>query len=118
VLQGDAPRPGARYASVELLDEDIAATSSAAVKARAGTWRYLAGRFTVRHKLPLALRPPCCDALAGLVVGRPRAARGRGRKGARSAHFASVRQLRQRFIFDVTPRSRTLAGSSRAARCW
>jgi len=38
------------------------------VKAREGTWRYLAGRFAIRHKLPLAMAAAVWYPPRGLVM--------------------------------------------------
>jgi tetratricopeptide (TPR) repeat protein len=107
-----------RYASVELFDADVVAfLERRPVKARSGTWRYLAGRFAARHKLPLAM---ACAVLITLVGGlfmaeaeRRRAVAERDRA---ERHFASVRRLANTFVFDVDGEIEHLAGALKARR--
>ncbi len=103
VLKAMRRDPGQRYASVELLDADITAyLQRRPVKARAGTWRYLAGRFAVRHKLPLAMASAVVVALvAGLVVAEGERRKAVAEKARAERHFASVRKLANTFIFEV-----------------
>lgn len=57
--------PAERYAAIAEFDEDIRRhLEHRPVHARAGTWRYLAGRFARRHRLPLALAAGVVVALA------------------------------------------------------
>ncbi len=116
ILKAMRRDPAARYASVELLDDDIRRhLERRPVKARAGTWRYLAGRFALRNKLPLAMAAAVLVTMAvGLVfVERERrvavAERGRAHK-----HFDSVRKLANTFIFEVHGELETLPGSLKA----
>ncbi len=116
VLKAMRRDPAQRYASVELIDEDILAhLERRPVKARAGTWRYLAGRFAARHKLPLATAAAVVvTLLAGLVmIDRERrvavAERARAEK-----HFAAVRKLANTFVFEVHDEIEGLAGSLKA----
>ena len=113
VLKAMRRDPGQRYASVELLDEDIAAClERRPVKARAGTWRYLGGRFIVRHKLPLALAFAVVVALgAGLVVAIAERRDVLAEKARAERHFASVRKLANTFIFEVPAKIEKLPGS-------
>ena len=116
VLKAMRRDPADRYASVELLDEDIRRhLERRPVKARAGTWRYLAGRFAVRHKLPLALATAVLVTLAAGLVAADRERRVAVAERARAErHFASVRKLANAFIFDVHGELETLAGSLKA----
>jgi tRNA A-37 threonylcarbamoyl transferase component Bud32/tetratricopeptide (TPR) repeat protein len=127
VLKAMRRDPSERYASVELFDADVAAhLQQRPVRARAGTWRYLAGRFAVRNKLPLALAATVLVSLvAGLVVAererrvavaeKARAERERQvavvEKARAERHFASVRKLANTFIFDVHGKIENLPGS-------
>ncbi len=113
VLKAMRRDPGQRYASVELLDADIAAfLQQRPVKARAGTWRYLGGRFAVRHKLPLALAAAVLVSLvAGLVVAERERRVAVAEKARAERHFASVRKLANTFIFEVHGKIENLPGS-------
>jgi tetratricopeptide (TPR) repeat protein/predicted Ser/Thr protein kinase len=116
VLKALRRDPSVRYASVEQFDDDILAhLEKRPVKARAGTWRYLAGRFAIRHKLPLAT---AAAVLVTLVAGLMMADRERrvavAEKARAERHFASVRKLANTFIFDVHREIETLPGSLKA----
>ncbi|APV52091.1 hypothetical protein BWI17_21920 [Betaproteobacteria bacterium GR16-43] len=108
--------PVARYASVELFDQDILAyLERRPVKARAGTWRYLAGRFAVRHKLPLATGAAVVVALgAGLFLADRERRIAVAEKARAERHFASVRKLANTFIFDVNAEIEGIPGSLKA----
>jgi hypothetical protein len=116
VLKALRRDPAARYASVELLDEDILAhLEHRPVKARAGTWRYLAGRFAVRHKLPLATAVAVLVTLvAGLVMAERERRVAVAEKARAERHFASVRKLANTFIFEVHAKIENLPGSLEA----
>ncbi|QJR16129.1 serine/threonine-protein kinase [Usitatibacter palustris] len=88
--------PAARYASIEAFDTDLAAhLAHRPVAARAGTWRYLAGRFVRRHRLPIATAAGVVIALAvGLVIAI-------GQRERAERHFASVRSLANTIMFDL-----------------
>jgi eukaryotic-like serine/threonine-protein kinase len=116
VLKAMRRDPADRYASVELLDADVRAhLQRRPVKARAGTWRYLAGRFAARNKFALAMAGAIVGALAvGLVmVDHQRRVAVAERERAQK-HFASVRKLANTFIFDVHAGIETLSGSLKA----
>ena len=108
--------PADRYASIELLDADILAhLQRRPVKARAGTWRYLAGRFAARHKLPLAMAGAILVTMAaGLVMIERERREAVAEKARAERHFASVRKLANTFIFDVHGAIEHLAGSLKA----
>jgi eukaryotic-like serine/threonine-protein kinase len=108
--------PADRYATVERFDEDILAyLQKRPVKARAGTWRYLAGRFAVRQKLPLAMAAAVLvTLLAGLVMVERERRVAVAEKARAERHFASVRKLANTFIFDVHGEIEHLAGSLKA----
>ena len=105
-----------RYASVEQFDEDVQRhLDQLPVKAREGTWRYLAGRFVARYKLPIAA---AAVVLVTLVVGVMMVERERrvavAEKARAEKHFASVRKLANSFMFDVHGEIENLAGSLKA----
>ncbi|MBL0141508.1 MAG: serine/threonine protein kinase [Betaproteobacteria bacterium] len=108
--------PAARYASVELFDEDIARhLDRRPVKARAGTWRYLAGRFAVRHRLPIAMAATVIVTMAvGLVMAEHERRVAVVEKARAERHFTSVRKLANAFIFDVNAEIENLPGSLKA----
>lgn len=116
VLKAMRRDPADRYASVHLLDQDILAfLEKRPVKARAGTWRYLAGRFALRQKVPIAL---LSTVLAMLVLGLVMADRERrvavAQKARAEKHFASVRTLANTLIFDVHAKLERVPGSLEA----
>jgi hypothetical protein len=113
VLKALRREPAHRYASVELFDVDIAAhLERRPVKARAGTWRYLAGRFIARRKLPIAAAAAVVATLVGgLVVAERERQVALAEKARAERHFASVRKLANTFIFDIQAELEQLAGS-------
>ncbi len=116
VLKAMRRTPSERYASVELFDQDIAAhLERRPVKARAGTWRYLAGRFAARRKLPLAMAAAVLvTLLAGLVMVERERRVAVAEKARAERHLASVRRLANTFIFDMHGEIEHLAGSLKA----
>jgi serine/threonine protein kinase len=116
VLKAMRRDPAERYASVELLDEDIARhLARRPVKARAGTWRYLAGRFVARHRLPLAMAAAVLVTMtAGLVLAERERRVAVAERERAQKHFASVRSLANTFIFDVHAEIESLPGSLKA----
>jgi tRNA A-37 threonylcarbamoyl transferase component Bud32/tetratricopeptide (TPR) repeat protein len=116
ILKAMRRDPAHRYASVELFDADILAhLEKRPVRARVGTWRYLAGRFAVRRKLPLAMAAAVLvTLLAGLVMAERERRVAVAEKARAERHFASVRKLANTFIFDVHREIETLPGSLKA----
>jgi tetratricopeptide (TPR) repeat protein len=110
------PEPADRYASIEQFDDDIVRhLERRPVKARAGTWRYLAGRFVVRNKLPLAMAAAVFVTLAaGLVMVEQQRRVAVAEKARAQKHFASVRKLANVFIFEVHGEIEALPGSLKA----
>jgi eukaryotic-like serine/threonine-protein kinase len=108
--------PAERYVSVEKFDDDVRAfLERRPVKARSGTWRYLAARFVARNKLPLAAAALVLSTLVaglGLVERERRLAV--AEKARAERHFASVRQLANAFVFDVDAEIAHLAGALKA----
>jgi tRNA A-37 threonylcarbamoyl transferase component Bud32 len=116
VLKALRRDPADRYASVEAFDQDILAhLEQRPVEARAGTWRYLAGRFAMRNRLPLAIAAALVASLAAGVamVDQQRRVAVAERERAQR-HFWSVRKLANTFIFDVHAEIEPLAGSLKA----
>ena len=108
--------PGARYATVELMDDDIARhLGRRPVAARAGTWRYLAGRFAQRHRLTLTMGAAVVVAMGvGLVVAERERRDAVAERARAERHLASVRKLANTFIFDVHAQIESLPGSLKA----
>ncbi|MBL8309255.1 MAG: serine/threonine protein kinase [Burkholderiales bacterium] len=113
VLHAMDKRPEARYASAGALADDLRAVlASQPVRARARTWRYLAARFAVRHRIGVALAGVAAMAVVaatsvalwqGYVASRERA---RAEK-----RFDEVRQLANRLLFRYADGIKSLAGS-------
>ena len=116
VLKALRRDPADRYDSIEQFDEDIRAhLEQRPVKARAGTWRYLAGRFAARHTLPLALVAAVLATLAvGLVVADRERRVAVAERARAQKHFASVRKLANTLIFEVHSEIESLPGTLKA----
>ena len=116
ILKAMRRNPLDRYTSIDQFDDDIRRhLENRPVKARAGTWRYLAGRFAVRNKLPLATATAVLITMAaGLVLVEQQRRVAIAEKARAEKHFASVRKLANTFIFDVNSEIAGLAGSLKA----
>ena len=116
ILKAMRRDPAARYASVEQFDDDIARyLERRPVSARVGTWRYLAGRFALRHKLPLATAAAVIVTMAaGLVLVDRQRRVAVAEKARAEKHFASVRKLANSFMFDVHGEIENLPSSLKA----
>ncbi|MGE0357592.1 MAG: serine/threonine-protein kinase [Burkholderiales bacterium] len=116
ILKAMRRDPRDRYASVELLDEDIARhLERRPVKARAGTWRYLAGRFVARHKLPIATATAVLVTLAaGLVMVEHERRVAVAERERATRHFASVRRLANSLMFDIHGEIESVPGTLKA----
>jgi len=116
ILKALRRNPADRYTTADQFDDDIARyLDRRPVKARAGTWRYLAGRFVVRHKLPIATGVAVILTMAaGLVLVEQQRRTAVAERERAERHFASVRQLANAFVFDVHGEIENLAGSLKA----
>ena len=116
ILKAMRRNPALRYASVEQFDADIARhLEQRPVKARAGTWRYLAGRFMVRHTMPIAAAAVVLlTMVAGVVMVEQQRRVAVVERERAQRHFASVRTLANTFMFDVHGEIENLAGSLKA----
>ena len=116
ILKAMRRNPAERYASVEQFDADIARHfEHRPVKARAGTWRYLAGRFVARHTLPMAAAAVVLlTMVAGVAMVEQQRRVAVAEKARAERHFASVRKLANTFMFDVHGEIENLAGSLKA----
>lgn len=113
VLHAMDKRPEARYASAGVLADDLRAVlASQPVRARARTWRYLAARFAVRHRIGVAL----AGVAAVAVVAATSVALWQGYVASRERtraekRFDEVRQLANRLLFQYADGIKSLAGS-------
>ena len=116
ILKAMRRNPADRYASVEQFDEDILRhLEKQPVRAREGTWRYLAGRFAARHKLPIAATAAILlTILAGLAMVEQQRRVAVAEKARAERHFNSVRKLANSFMFDVHGEIENLAGALKA----
>ena len=116
VLKAMRRNPADRYTSVDQFDDDIRRhLESRPVKARNGTWRYLAGRLMVRNKLPLATAAAVLVTMAaGLVMVERQRQVALAEKARAEKHFASVRKLANSFMFELQSEVATLPGSLKA----
>ena len=116
ILKAMRRNPADRYASVEQFDDDIQRhLERRPVRAREGTWRYLAGRFVARYKLPVAAAAAVLLTMAAGVVMVERERRVAVVEKARAEkHFASVRKLANSFMFEVHAELDGLPGSLKA----
>lgn len=116
VLKALRRKPADRYATVEQFDTDLLRyLERRPVMARNGTWRYLAGRFVTRNKLPITtLAAVLITMLTGLVLVEQQRRRAVEQRERAEKHFASVRQLANAFVFDVHSEIENIAGSLKA----
>ena len=115
VLKAMRRKPGDRYSSVDQFDDDIRRhLESRPVKARGGTWRYLAGRFTARNKLPIATATGILLTLiVGLVMVEQQRRVAVVEKARAEKHFASVRKLANSFILDINDQIEDVPGATK-----
>jgi tRNA A-37 threonylcarbamoyl transferase component Bud32 len=116
VLKAMRRDPADRYASVELFDEDIDAhLGKRLVKARAGTWRYRAGRYVARNRFPLAIAATVVASLAvGLAMVEQQRRVAVAERERAERHSGSVRKLANTLIFDVHSQIENLPGTLKA----
>ncbi|MBL8521220.1 MAG: serine/threonine protein kinase [Betaproteobacteria bacterium] len=116
VLKALRRDPAERYATVEAFAADLDAHAAhRPVAAREGTRRYLLGRFVARHKWPIAAGVAVVVALgAGLGVAESQRRQAVAEKARAEQHFASVRELANKFVFDIHNEIAVLPGSLKA----
>ena len=103
LLKAMRRNPAERYASADEFDADLGRhLGRRPVKAREGTWRYLAGRFAARNQLPLAVAGVALvmAALGVVMIERERRAAVAERERA-ERHFARVRAIANTMLFEV-----------------
>jgi eukaryotic-like serine/threonine-protein kinase len=108
--------PQARYPSVAELEADVRRyLNGEPVLARGGRFRYRAGKFVRRQRLPVALVAGLLLAiLAGLATTLWQARVARVERARAERRFADVRRLATSFLFDFHDAIRDLPGSTRA----
>lgn len=116
VLKAMRKQPDERYLSVTALDDDVRRhLEGSPVHARKGTWRYLAGRFVMRHKIPMVAAALVLITIVGglIVVDQERRVAVAERERA-ERHFKSVRTLANSLMFDVHDQIEHLSGATKA----
>ncbi len=105
-----------RYLSVTAFDDDIQrALEGSPVMARKGTWRYLAGRFLLRYRIPVAAATLIlCIVIGGLVVVDYERRVAVAERERAERHFKSVRTLANSLMFDVHDQIDHLSGTTKA----
>lgn len=116
ILKALRRNPADRYITIDQFDDDIARhLTKRPVKARTGTWRYLAGRYVARHKLSFATAAAVIVTMAvGLVMVESQRRVAVAERERAQRHFASVRDLANTFMFDVHGELENLPGSLKA----
>lgn len=116
VLKAMRKQPDERYLSVTALDDDVRRhLEGNPVHARKGTWRYLAGRFVMRHKIPMAAAALVLITIMGglIAVDQERRVAVAERERA-ERHFRSVRAMANSLMFDVHDQIDHLPGATKA----
>lgn len=116
ILKALRRNPADRYTAMAQFDDDIQRhLESRPVKAREGTWRYLASRFVARYKLPIAAAAAVFFTMVvGVVMVEQQRRVALAEKARAEKHFASVRKLANSFMFDVHGEIIDLPGSLKA----
>ncbi len=121
VLKAMRKEPSQRYASAEELSGDVGNyLAGLPVRAREGSFRYLAGKLVARHKSVVALSSALLLALvAGLVlvswqvhVAHVERARAQMERANAQRRFNDVRKLANSLIFEVHDGIQDLPGST------
>lgn len=113
VLKALRKRPEHRYASAELLADDVFRhLEGLPVKARDGAWSYRAGRFVLRHRTAVgATLVANLVLVAGLGFAAYEAYEANVQRARAQRHFDDVRQIANVFIFDIEKDLAKLPGS-------
>ncbi len=118
VLKALRPLPADRYASVDDLAADIENhIAHRPVRARAGGYAYLAGKFARRHRAGVAAGVLATIALAAGVVTTTVEARVASAEAERAAAgFEHVRRLSNLLLLDLNDQVKQLPGSTEVQR--
>jgi non-specific serine/threonine protein kinase/serine/threonine-protein kinase len=110
--------PNLRYASAEQLAEDIRRhLDGLPVTASKGSWKYLAGKFALRHRVSVAATAVVVAAVTGGVIATLREARIAAANAQRAERrFNDVRKLANSLMFEIHDAIRDLPGSTPARR--
>ena len=114
VLTALRKEPQRRYQSVEQLAGDIRRhLDGLPVRARADTFRYRAGKFVRRHRMPLAAASLVALALIGGTAATVREARhARAAQARAERRFTDVRKLANALLFDYHDAIKDLRGAT------
>ena len=114
ILKAMRKNPVERYQTVAALDDDIQRhLENKPVLARKGTWRYLASRFVMRHKMPMASAAILIVAIFSGVIAIERERRIAFAERERAErHFKAVRALANSLMFDVHDKLKAVPGST------
>ena len=118
VLKALRKEPHQRYPTVEQLEADIHAwLGGQPVLARRGTWRYRAGKFIRRNKVPLAAAALLVVSVAGGVAGVMSQSRAANRQRQRAeARSEDLRQLSNSLLSEIDDAIKELPGSTPVQR--
>jgi eukaryotic-like serine/threonine-protein kinase len=116
LLKALRSNPIERYDTASAFDTDLAHfLDGRPVLARAGTWRYLAGRMIMRHRVPFAAGAALLLATIGGLIAIDIERREVDRQRERAErHFAAARSISNSLIFDVHDEIQNLSGSTKA----
>jgi eukaryotic-like serine/threonine-protein kinase len=116
VLKALEKDPQRRYISVEQFAADIQRhLDGIPILARPQTWRYRAGRFARRNRVPVLAASLIVLSLAGGLVAATWQARiARQQRARAERNFSDLRRLTQSFLFDFHDSIKDLPGSTPA----
>jgi serine/threonine protein kinase len=116
VLKALRKEPQRRYASVELLSEDLRRHQEGLpVTAHRDTWSYRAGKFVRRHKAGVAAAALVMASLiAGVVATSWQARVARHERAKAEQQFNDVRRLTSSFLFEFHDAIKNLPGATPA----
>jgi len=116
VLKALRKEPEKRYASVEVLSDDVTSfLDGRPVRARRGTFAYRTGKFVRRHRISVAAAALVAVLLVAALVTTLRQARiARDERAAAQRHLGEVRELTNAFLFEFHDAIRDLPGSTPA----
>lgn len=116
IAKAEAADPSSRYATVDALIDDIDRyRDGRAVKARGGGAAYLARRFIVRHRLPVAAAAILLLVLIGALIATTIAnRRAETARVEAEQRFAQVRAIANTLLFDAFDEVRKASGGTNA----
>ena len=116
VLKAMHKDPARRYASVEQFADDLKRyLAGQPVSARPDSFRYRAGKFLLRNRVPVAAAAVAALALVtGLAVATWQAARAERERALAERRLHDVHELTRSLLFDVNDAIADLPGATRA----